>query len=203
MALGMLDTVGRGTMTRSALRQRTRRIRLARHMLLMAGVLAGGLLLTACDRNQQAENPTGQPQPVSYDQYGNPIYPQPTQPGYGQPAQPGYGQPAQPGYGQPGYGQPGYGQPAQPGYGQPGYGQPAQPAAPPVAPQPTAPAAPPSPLAAPCQSDLICGTHKCNLQTQRCAFPCANAATDCAPGMGCLAGVCLPGAPPGAAPAPR
>lgn len=103
-------------------------------------------------------------------QFGQPGY---GQPGYGQP-QPGYGQP------QPGYGQPGYGQP------QPGYGAP---------PQPTATQAPPSPLALPCQSDITCGTHKCNLQTGRCAFPCANAQTDCAAGMGCMSGICVPGAP--------
>jgi hypothetical protein len=127
-----------------------------------------GTMLGACDRNQQPDVPNGQAQPIGYDQYGNPIYPPP-----GQPAAPGYGQPAAPGYGQP---------------AAPGYGQPAAPA----------PAAPPSPFAAPCQSDLICGTHKCNIQTQRCAFPCANAATDCAPGMACTAGVCLPGLPGGA-----
>ena len=42
-------------------------------------------------------------------------------------------------------------------------------------------------------SDFICGTHKCNLQVGRCAFPCANAATDCAAGMSCLSGLCVPG----------
>ena len=103
---------------------------------------------------------------------------------YSQPT--GYDQYGNPIYGQPGYGQPqpGYGQP-QPGYGQPqpGYGQ------------PTATAAPPSPLALPCQNDFTCGTHKCNLQTGRCAFPCGNATTDCAAGMGCMAGLCVPGAP--------
>jgi len=190
-------------------------VRLGRLIGLGATVLGttmlGITMLGACDRNQQPEAPNGQVQPIGYDQYGNPIYPppgQPAAPGYGQPGQPaapGYGQPPAPGYGQPpapGYGQPpapGYGQPPAPGYGQPpapGYGQP------PPAPAPAAPAAPPSPLAAPCQSDLICGTHKCNIQTQRCAFPCANAATDCAPGMACTGGVCLPGVP-GGAPIPK
>ncbi len=127
---------------------------------------AAGLLgFLACDRNQQPD----------------PNYPQQPQPGYGQP---GYGQP------QPGYGQPGYGQP-QPGYGQPGYGQP-QPGQPGYGqPQPSQP----GPLALPCQSDFTCGTHKCNLQAQRCAFPCANSMTDCAAGMGCLNGICVPGGP--------
>jgi hypothetical protein len=91
--------------------------------------------------------------------------------------------------------QPGqYGQPGQPGqYGQPGYGQP-QPgytAPPPAQTAPAAGAA--SPLALPCQSDGgICGTHKCNLTTQKCSFPCA-APTDCMAGFTCMAGVCLPG----------
>jgi hypothetical protein len=129
----------------------------------------------ACERDREAEDPSGQP--TGYDQYGNPVY---GQPGYGQ-QQPGYGQ-QQPGYGQQ---QPGYGQ--QPGYQQqPGYGQPA----------PTATATAPSPLALPCQSDFTCGTHKCNLQVGRCAFPCANAQTDCAAGMGCMSGICVPGAAP-------
>ncbi len=92
--------------------------------------------------------------------------------------QPGqYGQQPQPGYGQ---------QPGQPGQ----YGQP-QPAYTTPAPAQTAPAA--SPLALPCQSDGgICGTHKCNLATQKCSFPCA-APTDCMGGFTCMSGVCLPG----------
>jgi len=64
-------------------------------------------------------------------------------------------------------------------------------------PVPTATVAP-SPLALPCQNDLICGTHKCNLQSQRCAFPCA-ANTDCASGFTCMGAggataICIPGA---------
>src|SRR5262249_20391484 len=132
---------------------------------------------------------------------GQPGYGQPGQPGYGQPPpaygqpQPGYGQP-QPGYSQP---QPGYGQP-QPGYGQPppAYGQPqpgySQPGAAP------ANTAAPSPLALPCQNDMVCGTHKCNLQTGRCAFPCASNA-DCAANFSCMGAggptaLCVPGAAP-------
>ena len=124
--------------------------------------------VVGCDR--EPEDPSGYgAQPTGYDQYGIPIYGT-TGAGYGN--QPGY---PQPGYPQPG--QPGYPQPGQPGY-----------------PQPTA-TAPPSPLALPCQNDFTCGTHKCNLATGRCAFPCANAQTDCAAGMGCAAGLCVPGAP--------
>ncbi len=150
--------------------------------IVRLGWAFGLLAFLACDRDQQPDpNYPQQPQP-GQPGYGQPGY---GQPGYGQPGygQPGYGQPGygQPGYGQPGYGQPGYGQPGQPGYGQPGYGQP----------QPS----PPGPLALPCQSDFTCGTHKCNLQAQRCAFPCANSRTDCAAGMGCLNGICVPGGP--------
>lgn len=144
-------------------------------------LLGAALAVAACDRNEP-EDPSGV-QPIGYDEYGNPIYPNQQQPG----AQPGYGQ-QQPGYGQqqPGYGQqqPGYGQ-QQPGYQQPGGQQPA--------PQPTATQA--NPLALPCQSDVTCGTHRCNLQTGRCAFPCAGP-QDCAAGMGCASGLCIPGAPP-------
>jgi hypothetical protein len=132
--------------------------------LLVLGLL--GVAAAGCRKDAQSATQNGQ-QPTGYDQYGNPIYGQPQQGGYGQPQQ-GYGQPQQ-----------GYGQPQQ------GYGQP----------QPTATAtAAPNPLALPCQSDITCGTHKCNTQTGRCAFPCASA-QDCAAGMGCMNGLCIPGAP--------
>jgi hypothetical protein len=129
---------------------------------------AVGALSSACSRGRDAEEPT--------DEYGNNAY---GQQGYGAPGQ-YQGQPQ----GQ--YGQPPAGQyPAQqPGYGQPPPGQ--------------APAgAPPSPLALPCQNDAICGTHKCNLQAGRCAFPCA-ANTDCAQGFSCMGAggptaICVPG----------
>jgi hypothetical protein len=44
---------------------------------------------------------------------------------------------------------------------------------------------------------MICGTHKCNMQTQHCAFPCT-AATDCAAGFSCMGAggptaICVPG----------
>ncbi|HEY4120572.1 MAG TPA: hypothetical protein VGM56_22060 [Byssovorax sp.] len=78
------------------------------------------------------------------------------------------------------------------GYGgQPGQaGQPGQPAV----------AAATSPFALPCQSDLVCGTHKCNMQVGRCSFPCASN-SDCAPGFGCMgagspAAICIPGGGP-------
>jgi hypothetical protein len=87
----------------------------------------------------------------------------------------------QQGYGQQGYGQQGYGQQ---GYGQQGSTTPAATAtATTVA----------SPIALPCQADSGCGTHKCNLATQTCAFPCTGPA-DCQSGLACTMGICLPGA---------
>ena len=83
----------------------------------------------------------------------------------------------------------------------------AQPA--PVAPMPqAAPAAPaattpaaagtmatPNAFALPCQNDQACGFAKCNVQFQKCAFPCQSA-VDCAAGASCntVTGLCLPGA---------
>jgi hypothetical protein len=49
-------------------------------------------------------------------------------------------------------------------------------------------------MAPACQNDFVCGTHKCNLQFGRCQYPCA-APTDCAAGMSCLGGLCVPGMP--------
>jgi hypothetical protein len=96
--------------------------------------------------------------------------------------------------GQPGqYQQPGYGQ-QQPGYGQQpppaGYGQPAPGQAAPASGQP-------SPFALPCQTDVTCGTHKCNVAAQKCAWPCASNA-DCAAGFSCMGAggptaMCIPG----------
>lgn len=83
--------------------------------------------------------------------------------------------------------------------------QPAVVAAPPVAAAPAAaPAAPaggtmatPNAFALPCQNDQSCGFARCNVQFQKCAFPCASA-VDCAAGATCNAvtGLCLPGGAP-------
>jgi hypothetical protein len=67
-------------------------------------------------------------------------------------------------------------------------------------PEPTVAAAPsatavPSPLALPCTDDTQCGTHRCNLSYARCAFPCGSAGADCAKGMLCMMGVCVPPPP--------
>ncbi len=94
------------------------------------------------------------------------------------------------------YGQPGY--PQQPGYDQQGYPQQQQQ-------QQQAPApgqmATPGPTALACQNDSQCMTHRCNLQYQKCAFPCLSDA-DCIQGTTCFvaggpAAACLP-KPPGA-----
>lgn len=120
-------------------------------------------------------NPYAQPQaPYGQAPYGQAPYPQQGYP-------PPQGQYPQQGYPAP--------QPT-PGYGAPPPGQYPQ-----GAPAATAPA---SPLALPCQNDLICGFHKCNLTTQRCAFPCT-ANTDCASGFACVGAggptaICAPGA---------
>lgn len=115
-----------------------------------------------------------------------PVAPAPSAQPYGQPP-PGYAQPGQPGY-QP-QPQPGYPPQPQPQPGQPG----------------TAPApgqmAVPGPTALACQNDSQCMTHRCNLQYQKCAFPCQSDA-DCIQGATCFvaggpAAACLP-KPPGA-----
>jgi hypothetical protein len=146
---------------------------------LFLGLVA--VLVTACDRNRGADDPSTQPQ--GYPPQG--AYGQPQ----GYPPQ-GYQQPPPQGY------QQGYPQPAPQGYPPPqqGYQQPPQQGYP--APQ-AAPAPAPSPLALPCQSDITCGTHRCNPQTGRCAFPCT-ANTDCAGGFSCMGAggptaLCVPG----------
>lgn len=100
-------------------------------------------------------------------------------------AQPYQPQPGQPGY-QPQPGQPGY--QTQPQPGQPGATTPGQ-------------MATPGPTALACQNDSQCMTHRCNLQYQKCAFPCVSDA-DCIQGASCFvaggpAAACLP-KPPGA-----
>jgi hypothetical protein len=116
--------------------------------------------------------------------------------------------------GQAGYGQPGYAQPGQPGYGQPaqpGYPPPAQPGYPPPTTQPPPTTAPPpaaagtgmnpNPQGLPCTQDSQCLTHKCNTAAGKCSWPCVGPA-DCAPGMQCLAPICVPTVGTAPAPAP-
>ena len=133
----------------------------------------------------------------------------PQQQGYNQPqAYPqGYAQqPQQQPYAQPGYQQPqpqptAY--PQQQPYPQPGYPQPAPTATAMPAPAPTATAGAgmnPNPMGPACQSDAQCMIFRCNTAVGRCSAPCMSVA-DCAAGLNCMAGACLPGIPgmPGAA----
>jgi hypothetical protein len=52
----------------------------------------------------------------------------------------------------------------------------------------------PGPIAFQCQNDVPCGTHHCNVQYGKCAFPCQSA-VDCITPNQCIAGLCVP-APP-------
>jgi len=139
--------------------------------LVGAVAVTGLIVVTACGKKDDT------PQPVA-----------PT-------AQAGYPPPGQPGYPPP---------PGQPGYPpQGGYPPPTATAPPPAPPAPTAPPAPagaqmatPGPLAAPCQADgPSCGTHHCNTQFQKCAFPCVNAEVDCITPNACVLGLCVPKLP--------
>jgi hypothetical protein len=73
----------------------------------------------------------------------------------------------------------------------------AAPAAPAAAPAAGGTMATPNAFALPCQNDQSCGFARCNLQFQKCAFPCATA-VDCAAGATCntMTGLCLPGGAP-------
>jgi hypothetical protein len=75
---------------------------------------------------------------------------------------------------------------------------PAPPPAP--APVPAAPAASgqmsvPGPVAFQCQNDVACGTHHCNVQYGKCAFPCQSN-VDCISPNSCVMGLCVPAPPP-------
>ena len=155
----------------------SRRVAVTPAFVLLAALAT--TLVAACTEGRGAQDPSQQP---PYDPNNPYAQPQGQNP-YAQPQPNPYGQP---------YPQQGQPYPQQP---QP-YPQQGQPVPGPQ-PQPTA-VAPASPLALPCQNDLICGTHKCNLQSQRCSFPCA-ANTDCASGFSCMGAggptaICVPGA---------
>lgn len=129
--------------------------------------LAGTCLIGACSKNEE------QPPPAQPGQY--PAYQQPPAPGQQQPypqQQPGYPA-AQPGY------------PAQP---QPGYPAPAP------APAPGAPTSQPSAVAFPCQTDVQCLSHRCNVQVGKCSWPCQSN-DDCQPGFQCVTPACVPALP--------
>jgi hypothetical protein len=105
-----------------------------------------------------------------------------------------------------------YGYPQQPGAYPQGYPQPAAtyqqpPGAPtgyPTAPAPMPTAAPtapaggqmavPGPVAFQCTNDVPCGTHHCNTQYGKCAFPCQTN-VDCITPNACVMGLCVPQMP--------
>lgn len=135
--------------------------------LSMCVVAASALMLVVACGSKNQQQPGTTPSATAY-------------PGYPPPGQ--YPQP------QAGYGQPG----APPGYAAPGTMPPGQPGAP-VGPAPTGtqPMATPGPLAFACQNDVPCGTHHCNTQYGKCAFPCQSA-VDCIAPNQCMAGLCVP-----------
>jgi hypothetical protein len=63
---------------------------------------------------------------------------------------------------------------------------------------PTAPAggqmAVPGPVAFTCTNDVPCGTHHCNTQYGKCAFPCQTN-VDCITPNACVMGLCVPQMP--------
>lgn len=147
-----------------------------RNIALRVAVLgvAAACLIGACSKNEE-QPPPAQPGQYPYPPAGQQQYPQ-QQPGY--PAQqPGY-PPAQPGY-----------PPQQPGY-------PATPPPAPGAPAPAtgAPTSQPSAVAFPCQTDIQCLSHKCNVQVGKCSWPCQSN-DDCQPGFQCVAPACVPALP--------
>ena len=52
----------------------------------------------------------------------------------------------------------------------------------------------PGPVAFQCTNDVPCGTHHCNVQYGKCAFPCQTAA-DCISPNSCMMGLCVPQMP--------
>ncbi|MDP9002654.1 MAG: hypothetical protein M3O46_21400 [Myxococcota bacterium] len=137
------------------------------------------VVLVACAKKQDdTQPPATAPTAAGYPPQGYP----PPQPTYGQQQQPYPNQ---------------YPAPTA-AYAQPGAQPTAAPPAPVAAPTGT-PAAPgqmavPGPIAFQCQNDVPCGTHHCNVQYGKCAFPCQSAA-DCITPNQCMAGLCVP-APP-------
>ncbi len=87
-----------------------------------------------------------------------------------------------------------------PGYQQPGYQQPGYQPTPTAPPGANGAMATPGPTALACQNDSQCMTHRCNMQFQKCAFPCISD-NDCIQGTMCFtaggpAAICMP-KPPG------
>jgi hypothetical protein len=144
-----------------------------RKIALRAATLAVAIMgfIGGCSKNEE------QPPPAQPGQY--PAYQQPGYPAAGQPQQ--YPQQQQPGY-----------PPAQPGYPQQQPGYPAAPA--PGTAAPGAMPSQPSAVAFPCQTDVQCLSHRCNVQVGKCSWPCQSN-DDCQPGFQCVAPACVPTLP--------
>jgi hypothetical protein len=137
-----------------------------------------GLTVSACAKDNDT------PPPAAPAPYGAPTA--------------AYGAPGAPGAPPAAYPQPAVTAPA-PAPGMPGAPAPVAPAPAPAATTPAAAGtmATPNAFALPCQNDQACGFAKCNVQFQKCAFPCQSA-IDCASGASCntVTGLCLPGVAP-------
>jgi hypothetical protein len=60
--------------------------------------------------------------------------------------------------------------------------------------EPGSGASEPSAVAFPCQTDVQCLSHRCNLQVGRCAWPCQSN-DDCQAGFQCVTPSCVPAQP--------
>src|SRR6185437_4495538 len=149
-----------------------------------SGAVVVAVVLAACGPKQDAsQQPTTAPtatygaypqQPGAYPQQQPGAYPQPQQPGAYPQQQPGAYPQQQP-------------PPQQP--------YPAPTVAPTPAPAGSAGAmAVPGPVAFQCTNDVPCGTHHCNVQYGKCAFPCQSN-VDCISPNACVMGLCVPQMP--------
>lgn len=152
-----------------------------RTLLTFAAIAPLLVFFAACGKRQDDTQPPGVATTASaYPGYPPQSYP-PPQPAYAQP------QPYPNQY--PPAAAPTYAQPA-PTMGGPGPASPPGPS-PMTAPTSSTQMAVPGPIAFQCQNDLPCGTHHCNMQYAKCAFPCQSAA-DCISPNQCMAGLCVP-----------
>jgi hypothetical protein len=158
--------------------------------LSVVGLLGAALLANACKKQDDSSQAATAPSAYPQGQYPPGAYPQGQYPSGAQGQYPQQ-QPYPPGaYPQqqpyPPQQQPAGQYPQQPGAPAPG--------APPAA--ASGQMAVPGPVAFQCQNDVPCGTHHCNTQYGKCAFPCQSA-VDCISPNTCMMGLCVP-APPGA-----
>ncbi|MGH7440765.1 MAG: hypothetical protein ACREOE_06505 [Gemmatimonadales bacterium] len=165
-------------------------------LLVPASLSAVGLAVTiaastSCKKQDDASATTTAPSAYPPGQYPQGQYP----PG-AYPQQQGY-PPGQYPQQQQGYPPPQQGYAQQPAYPQQQQPMPGAPAAAPGAAPAGGQMAVPGPVAFSCQNDVPCGTHHCNTQYGKCAFPCQSA-VDCISPNTCMMGLCVP-APPGAA----